>query len=131
MLPVELDPAVEDQRPDLALVLVIDCSGSMGEEASPGRNRLDLARDALFLATRGLAQTDQLAIIAFDDIAQELLPLQPLPDLFSLEEAIGRISAGGGTNIRAGVTLGAQSLAAADARIKHLILLTDGLDSSN
>ncbi len=131
ILPVELDPVVEDQRPDLALVLVIDRSGSMGEAASPGRNRLDLARDALFLATRGLAQTDQLAIIAFDDVAQQLLPLQPLPDLFSLEEAIGRISVGGGTNIRAGVALAAQSLAVAEARIKHLILLTDGLDSSN
>lgn len=131
ILPVELDPPTRDDRPDLALALVIDRSGSMSDSAGPGRNRLDLAREAVFLATRGLATNDQLGIFVFDDLATTVLPLQPLPDLNTIEQALGMVNPGGGTNIRAGIALAAPALIAADARVKHLILLTDGLDNSN
>ncbi|MBP1466045.1 VWA domain-containing protein [Candidatus Chloroploca sp. M-50] len=131
ILPVDLNPRSQEERPDLALVLVLDRSGSMEDTAGPGRNRLDLAKDAVVLATQGLAEQDQLGIVVFDDVAQTVLPLQPFSDLLIVEEALGRISTGGGTNIRAGVALGADALADVDARVKHLILLTDGLDSSN
>ncbi len=131
ILPVDLDPPDKQQRPDLALALVIDRSGSMSDSDGPGPSRLDLAREAVFLATRGLAQTDRLGVIVFDDLAQTVLPLQALPDLTTIEEALSMVSPDGGTNIRAGVELGATTLAATDARIKHLILLTDGLDSTN
>jgi uncharacterized membrane protein len=131
LLPVELDPPNIEQRPDLALALVIDRSGSMSETAGPGRTKLDLAKDAVFLATRGLAASDQIGVFVFDDIAQEVLPLQTLPELLAVEEALSQVSLGGGTNIRAGIELAAPALASADARVKHLILLTDGLDSEN
>lgn len=131
LLPVELDPPASEQRPDVALALVLDRSGSMAEMVGNGQNRLDLAKEAIFLAARGLAQIDQIGIFVFDEFAQTIMPIQPLPDLFTLEDFIGRISLGGGTNIRAGIELGAQALAASDARIKHLILLTDGIDNSN
>ncbi|MFV9506191.1 MAG: VWA domain-containing protein [Oscillochloridaceae bacterium umkhey_bin13] len=131
ILPVELDPPLTEQRPDLALALVIDRSGSMTESAGTGRNRLDLAKDAVFLATRGMAQADQIGVFVFDEVAVTVLPIQPLPDLVTIEDALSRVSPGGGTNIRAGVELGANALLSADARVKHLILLTDGLDSSN
>ena len=130
-LPVELDPPTREDRPDLALALVIDRSGSMGDSAGPGRNRLDLAKEAVFLATRGLSANDQLGIVVFDDAAATVLPLQTLPDLSAIEQALGMVSLGGGTNIRAGIALAAPALIAADARVKHLILLTDGLDNSN
>ncbi|WP_240695674.1 VWA domain-containing protein [Candidatus Chloroploca sp. Khr17] len=131
ILPVDLNPRSQEERPDLALVLVLDRSGSMEDTAGPGRNRLDLAKEAVILATQGLAEQDQLGILVFDDVAQTVLPLQPFTDLLLVEEALGRISTGGGTNIRAGVALGADVLVDVDARVKHVILLTDGLDSSN
>ncbi|MFQ3662418.1 MAG: VWA domain-containing protein [Chloroflexaceae bacterium] len=131
VLPVELDPPARERRPDLALALVIDRSGSMADTAGSGRNRLDLAKDAVFLATQGLAASDQLGIFVFDDRATTVLPLQPLPSLVAIENALGLVSLGGGTNIRAGIELAAPALIAADARVKHMILLTDGLDNSN
>jgi uncharacterized membrane protein len=130
-LPVELDPRTREERPDLALALVIDRSGSMGEAAGQGRSKLDLAKDAVFLATQGLASSDQVGVFVFDDVAAEVLPLQPLPDLLAVQDALGQVSVGGGTNIRAGVELAAPALAAVDARVRHMILLTDGLDNSN
>jgi uncharacterized membrane protein len=131
VLPVELDPPTTENRPDLALALVIDRSGSMAEAAGDGRTKLDLAKDAVYLATQGLASSDQVGVLVFDDAAEEVLPLQRLPDVFTVEESLSRVSIGGGTNIRAGVELAAPALAAVDARVKHMILLTDGLDESN
>jgi uncharacterized membrane protein len=131
ILPVDLDPPNPDQRPDLGLALVIDRSGSMAETVSGGRNRLDLAKEAVYQAALGLAESDQLGIFVFDEFAQTILPMQSLPGLVALEEALSRISLGGGTNIRSGIDLAAEAIGAVDARIRHVILLTDGLAESN
>lgn len=131
ILPVELDPPLRENRPDLALMLVIDRSGSMSETVSAGRTRLDLAKEAVFLAAQGLAASDQIGIVAFDSDATTVLPLQPLASLSAIEQVLGSIGPGGGTNIRAGIEQAAPALIAANARVKHMILLTDGLDQSN
>ena len=130
LLPVSLDPPVPEERFDLALVLVIDRSGSMNELVDGSRTQLDLAREAAFQASRGLTQRDQLAIIAFDSLADTLLPLQPLTDLFTIEDALSRLTAGGGTNIRSGIAMAAETITTANARIKHVILLTDGVSET-
>jgi len=130
LLPVSLDPPVPEERFDVALVLVIDRSGSMNEVVDGFRTQLDLAREAAFQASRGLTQRDQLAIIAFDSLADTLLPLQRLPDLFTIEDALSRLTAGGGTNIRSGIAMAAESIATANARVKHVILLTDGVSET-
>lgn len=131
ILPVTLDPPLREERPDLALVLVIDRSGSMSALVDGLRTQLDLAREAVYQSSRGLSQRDQVAIIAFDSFADILLPLQPLPDLFVIEDALSRLIAGGGTNIRSGMALAAETIATANARIRHVILLTDGISETD
>jgi uncharacterized membrane protein len=131
ILPVDLDPPNRDQRPDLGLALVIDRSGSMGDSAGGGRNRLDLAKEAVYQAALGLAASDQFGIFVFDEFAQTTLAMQPLPGIVALEEALSSVSLGGGTNIRSGIELAAEAMANVDARIRHVILLTDGLAESN
>ena len=65
-------------------------------------------------------------VVAFDESALWAHRLQQLVDLSTLQSAIGGISANGQTNIFAGLSQAEEVLVAADARIKHIILLTDG-----
>ncbi|MEI7643516.1 MAG: VWA domain-containing protein [Chloroflexales bacterium] len=130
-LPVDLDPPAKQDRPGLGLALVIDHSGSMGTPVSSGRTKLALAKEAVYQATLGLARSDQIGVFVFDDAAQTIVPMQPLPDLLAIEDALGNISEGGGTDIRTGIDLAARAISQVDARVRHVILLTDGQAERN
>ncbi|NOK63869.1 MAG: VWA domain-containing protein [Chloroflexi bacterium AL-W] len=131
ILPVSLDPLDNREQPDVALAMVIDRSGSMSDTSGSGRTRLDLAKEAVYQASLGLGERDQIGLVVFDSAAQWVLPLQQLPPAIEIEQALSTFDSGGGTNIRPGVERAAEALAEADARVKHVILLTDGMADSN
>ncbi len=130
-LPVTVQPPDRDQVATLALVLVIDRSGSMAATDTADRraNRLDLAKEGAILAVETLKPGDQAGVIAFDTSAQWIAELQALNgsgDVRGVADRISRIQLGGGTDFLDGLTLAYRALQQSTARTKHVILMTDG-----
>ncbi|MCX7683566.1 MAG: VWA domain-containing protein [Anaerolineae bacterium] len=143
-LPVDMDVRSRTREPNVALVFVVDKSGSMGrchcndpsllpgqyERVESGLPKIDIAKDAMMQAAAALGPLDYLGVVAFDSAARWALPLQQLPDPADLQAAIGGIRADGQTNIWAGLEQAEQALLAVDAQVKHIVLLTDGWSRS-
>lgn len=128
-LPVTMDLHGKGEMPSLGLVLVIDKSGSM-TEGSGGFTKVDLAKEAAIRATEILSPKDQVGVVAFDDTAKWVVGLQAPMDLGQIQDDIGTIRAGGGTDIYPAVNLAYQALAKAPTKLKHIIVLTDGMSGA-
>jgi Mg-chelatase subunit ChlD len=120
VLPVRLDAQRKQEMPGLALMLVIDRSGSM---SGP---KLELAKQGAIATLNALQPDDLLGICAFDSRPGELVTLQRAANRFKITDAISRLRPGGGTNIFAALDFAYNELTKADAKVKHIIVLTDG-----
>ncbi len=120
LLPVRLDVPEVEEEPALALALVIDRSGSM---TGP---KLELTKQSARATADAMAASDQIAIVVFDNQATAVVPLQAAANRQRITRDIGRIAAGGGTNILSGLREAVDELLPARARKKHVILLSDG-----
>ncbi len=140
-LPVDMDVRSRKQEPNLALVFVIDKSGSMGRchcddpngrdmRVESGLPKIDIAKDAVMQATRALGRADFIGVVAFDANALWAVRVQEFTDSASIQQKIGGLRAEGQTNIFAGLSEAEVALAKTSARIKHVILLTDGWSRS-
>jgi Ca-activated chloride channel family protein len=139
-LPVDMDVRSRTKEPNLALVLAVDKSGSMGrchcndpnarvgeyEAVESGLPKVDIAKDAIMMASDALGQLDYLGVVAFNENALWALELQQLADAITIQNAIGGIQAEGQTNIFAGLAQAEEALVEVGARVKHIVLLTDG-----
>jgi Ca-activated chloride channel family protein len=114
--------AISENRPQLNLCLVIDCSTSMQGV------RLDTAKETAIELVRQLQPTDILSIVRFSDRAEILLPANNLLNQRNLELQVQMLRAGGGTEIYQGLNLGMHEIRRFRHanRINHLILITDG-----
>ncbi|UCC63332.1 MAG: VWA domain-containing protein [Anaerolineae bacterium] len=138
-LPVDMDVRTKEQSPNLALVLAVDKSGSMGRchcdnpdlnqtyvRREVGQPKVDIAKEAVMRAAGALGGQDYIGVVAFDEAARWALEVQQLADFVTLEQTIGGIRAEGQTNMRSGVEAAYAALQGVEARLKHIVLLTDG-----
>lgn len=121
LLPVECLPRSDKPRPSLALVLVVDRSASMQGE------KIALAREACRRVVAALGPNDQLGILAFEDRAEWLSPLNPASDRQAVLERIGQLQPGGSTNLYPAMHRAYLALRRSTAELKHMIVLSDGL----
>jgi uncharacterized membrane protein len=110
----------DKEKPSLAMVLVLDKSGSMSGQP------LELARQAAKSAAELLGNQDQIAVIAFDDQPQLILDLTSAANRAQIAAAIDSIAEGGGTDMQPGMVQARDILRGANAKLKHVIGMTDG-----
>lgn len=125
MLPVRMDLRGKSLSTSVALMIVMDVSGSMGGGPG-GASKMDLAKEAALAAVELLGEYDQVGLLAFDDHNQWMIRPTFASDLTPIEDAIGRMQPGGGTEIYPALKEAFEALVPLDAKIKHIILLTDG-----
>lgn len=125
ILPVNMDVKPKEEEPNLALLLVIDKSGSMSS-SDYGISKMELATEAAIRATEVLNENDMIGVIAFDDALKWVVKPQSIDDLKAVQDAIGTIRAGGGTQILPPLEEAYNSIKELDTKLKHIILLTDG-----
>ncbi len=124
-LPVDMQIKDEQRRPTLALVFIVDHSGSMSE-TSGGVTKLELAKEAVARSLDLVFPTDRVGVIAFDDTTKWVVPMTDLTEPEAALAAVASIQIGGGTDILAGLQAMAKVLPDEPAKVKHVILLTDG-----
>lgn len=121
VLPVEMTP--RERQESVALVFVIDTSGSMANYVS-SQQKIELAIEAIRAGIQNLEDEDQAAILGFDVDERDISPLTSDHD--ALIRAVGRLKPTGGTTaMDVAVETAGNILKSAEAKLKHIILLSD------
>lgn len=120
IMPVRFDSETTKDQPDIALMLVIDKSGSMQGQ------RIESAKESARATAEVLSPNDVLGVIAFDSEATVYVKPQRASNRMRISADISRLQPGGGTNIYPGLREAFELLQGINAKVKHVIVLSDG-----
>jgi Ca-activated chloride channel family protein len=114
------------ERASLAIAVVLDTSGSMMGE------KIARAKDSVVKLVEGMRDDDEIAFVRYSDDAQLVQPLARVGQVRDhLIDRIQSVEAGGGTAIPRGLSAGLAALAeASSGRVRRVVLVSDGLDST-
>lgn len=120
LLPVELDPRELKDLPDMALLIVLDRSGSMYGD------KLSLAKLTGLETLANLKPKDLVGLVAFSEDHAWVYRFEEAGALDSAA-AIAPLAAGGGTRLYPALRDGLEALAAAPRATRHAVIVSDGI----
>lgn len=120
-LPVRMRSEKKKDTPGLAMMLVIDKSGSMSGD------KIQLAKEAAIASVELLSDRDYVGVIAFDGETYVIAELQNAANKLGIVSTIERIEADGGTTMYPPMVRAHEMLQQVTAALKHCIVLTDGV----
>ncbi|MDA1196320.1 MAG: glutamine amidotransferase [Planctomycetota bacterium] len=120
ILPVRMQPPDKEERYSTALCLVIDRSGSMQGQ------KIEICKSAAIATADMLSAKDHIGVVAFDSNAHWTVPMMRAGQKGDIQARIATLDAGGGTNIYPGMSAAYEALRGIQARVKHMIVLSDG-----
>jgi Mg-chelatase subunit ChlD len=135
LLPVDSEPADVEREAEVAEVLLIDTSESMGAchcsetgmgDEQGGPNKTDISKAAAVRAIEALGSGDEVGLLAFSGTSEWLIPLQEFPDRETIDRGVGSLRPFGETRIIPALRKAADALRESDKELKHIILFTDG-----
>ena len=129
MLPVRMEHEDRLDTPSVALLVVLDRSGSMTAQVG-GVTKMSLADQGAVYAMNVLQPRDYFGVTAVDTRPHVVAPIAQLSSRSGLEQKILSITAGGGgIYIYTSLVDAFQQLRDIPARIKHIILFSDAADA--
>jgi Ca-activated chloride channel family protein len=113
-------------RAPISMAVVLDTSGSMSGE------KIEDAKRSVLRLIGDMRDEDEIAVIRYSDTSEMIQQLARVGQVrSSLTAKIRQLDAGGGTNIPGGLSHGMRALdEAARGRVKRIVLVSDGLDST-
>lgn len=129
-LPLSLELRSDQRKIPLALMIVLDRSGSMAAPTGGGRTKMDLANMAAAGCMDMLSPLDEFGLLAVDTVAHKVVDLQKLSDPATVRKQIMSVqSQGGGIYVHEGLSTAIEMLLTASARNRHIILFADASDA--
>ena len=129
IMPVSMELRREHRKLALAIVVVLDRSGSMSAPAGGG-TKMDLANSAAAEVLALLGPTDEFGVLAVDSEAHVIAELQSVTNRQSIRQQVLRIeSMGGGIFVYEGLSNAIEMLSRSSLGTRHVILFADAADS--
>jgi Ca-activated chloride channel family protein len=116
--------AAPDEK--LGLAIVLDRSSSMGMTADGRRLKIEAARDAIRRVLPLLQEEDRLALLAFNEKTDVLLPFQRPPSEAGFNTVLRSVVPRYGTLLAPPVRKAAELLSGSGTGLRHVLVVSDG-----
>ena len=129
MLPVRMEHEDRLDTPTVAMLVVLDRSGSMTATTAE-KTKISLADQGAVFAMNALQPKDYFGVVAVDTKPHTVVALAPISAKGAAEQKILSITAGGGgIYIYTSMVEAFQQLRDVPAKVKHLLLFSDAADA--
>ena len=129
-LPVRSSVRSHRDQGRVALLLVIDTSGSMSDDVyQEGTTKLEMAKQAAHPVGPAARPARPGRHLTFDSFQHWILPMTGVLGLgpTAIQDRLAPLQADGGTDIFPALSTAFDAIKQSDARYKHVILMTDGM----